>query len=668
MTRQEDHGNFMMHKDSEPTPEQTDARAELEQQGASLQERTASFPHLPGVYLFRDSDRTILYVGKARDLRKRISSYFRSTGDPNVKTRVLLSRSADLEYVVTSTEKEALLLESSLIKKHRPRYNVMLRDDKTYPSLRIDPREPFPRLDMVRRYQRDGALYFGPYPSGNAVRENLRLLNQLFPLRLCKGKRLMVRERPCLNNSLGRCLGACAGKVSQEEYGRVVEELVLFLQGKNDILERELQKRMEDAAEDLEFERAAFYRDRIRTLRSMLEKQTVVSDKVVNQDIIGIYRQEDITEIAVLFVRNGVLVGQRSFDLSEVQGALDELVTSFIQQYYGEGRYIPDEVVLPVDLESEEVLEEWLSEVKGKRVHLWPAKRGDRRKLLDLAGQNARERQASRRRRHERDLALLRSLQHILKLPRLPHRMACLDISNIQGLHAVGGLVVFTGAQPDKDSYRHFRIEEKTEPDDPAMMREVVGRLVRNDLDFFTSLDLLVLDGGKGQLNTIVQLLREERVDELVPVVSIAKEREADRGEAGRGLYEKIYIPGRKNPLFLSRFPDVLHLLQRLRDETHRFAISYYQTLHRADLVSSVLDTIPGVGAKRRQLLLQHFPSIHSLRTANAEAIQQVPGIPRELAERIVAVLRDLNPPGLENPAEPDAPMAPNEDQGSSDR
>ncbi len=635
------------------------AATDSDRQGVSLQERTASFPHLPGVYLFRDADRTILYVGKARDLKKRIASYFKSVSDPNIKTRALLSRAADLEYVVTSTEKEALLLESSLIKKHRPRYNVVLRDDKTYPSLRIDPREPFPRLDMVRRYQRDGALYFGPYPSGYAVRENLRLLNQLFPLRLCKGKKLMPRERPCLNHSLGRCLGACAGKVSQEEYARVVEELVLFLQGKNDLLERELQKRMENAAADLEFERAAFYRDRIRTLRSMLEKQTVVSDKAQNQDVIGIYQEDDVTEIAVLFVRNGVLVGQRSFDLSSVQGGLDDLVSSFIQQYYAEGRYIPDEVVLPLDLEAEALLEERLSELKGRRVHLWPAKRGDRRHLLDLARKNAKERQASRRRRLERDEALLQSLQRILKLPRVPHRMACIDISNIQGQHAVGGLVVFTGGQPDKESYRHYRIEETSEPDDPAMMSEVVRRLVRNDSELFRSLDLLMLDGGKGQLNTIVHLLKAEQVDHLVPLISIAKEREADRGDAGRGLYEKIYIPGRKNPLFLSRFPDILHLLQRLRDETHRFAISYYQNLHRADLVSSILDTIPGVGAKRRQLLLQHFPSIDSLRSADAEAIQKVHGISRELAQRIVEALGDVVPPDVEGHHRPAVTLHP---------
>ncbi|MCU0572902.1 MAG: excinuclease ABC subunit UvrC [Syntrophobacteraceae bacterium] len=636
------------------TPEGSSSPSDAHSSGARapLQGRIASFPHLPGVYLFRGSDRSILYVGKARDLRKRIASYFKSSGDPNVKNRVLLARAADLEYVVTSTEKEALLLESSLIKQHRPRYNVVLRDDKTYPSLRIDPREPFPRLDMVRRYQRDGALYFGPYPSGNAVRENLRLLNQLFPLRLCKGKKLVPRDRPCLNHSLGRCLGACAGKVTAEDYARVVEELVLFLQGKNDLLEKELQKRMEESAANLEFERAAFYRDRIRTLRSMLEKQTVVSEKSLNQDVIGIHREGDVTELALLFVRKGVLMGQRSFDLSDVQGDLDDLATSFIQQYYTEGRYIPEEVVVPMGLESGTVLEERLAELKGRRVRLIVAQRGDRRQLLELARKNARERQASRGRKRERDEAILHSLQRILRLPRLPHRMACIDISNIQGQHAVGGLVVFTAGKPDKEWYRHYRIEEKSEPDDPAMMTEVVRRLVRNDPEFFRSLDLLMLDGGKGQLNTVLQVLKEERVDHLVPLISIAKEREADRGEAGRGLYEKIYIPGRKNPLFLSRFPDILHLLQRLRDETHRFAISHYQSLHRAELVSSVLDRIPGVGSKRRQLLLQHFPSIDSLRAAEAEAIQQVPGISRGLALRIVELLSEEALPAGEDPGD----------------
>lgn len=622
-------------------------------ENTSLQDRIASFPHLPGVYLFRDSERNILYVGKARDLRKRISSYFKSSADPDLKNRVLLARAADLEYVVTSTEKEALLLESNLIKKHRPRYNVVLRDDKTYPSLRIDPREPFPRLDMVRRYQRDGALYFGPYPSGNAVRQNLRLLNQLFPLRLCKGRKLVPRDRPCLNFSLGRCLGACAGKVTEGEYARVVEELILFLQGKKDVLAGELQKRMEESAANLAFERAAFYRDRIRTLRSMLEKQTVVSEKSLNQDVIGIHRESDLTELALLFVRHGVLVGQRSFDLSDVQGDLDDLATSFIQQYYTGGRYIPDEILVPLELESEAPLEERLSELKGRRVRIVTPKRGDRKHLLDLADKNARECQAGRRRGFQREEALLKSLQRVLKLPRPPHRMACIDISNIQGQHAVGGLALFAGGGPDKTGYRHYRIEGKSEPDDPAMMSEVVRRLVRNDFEFFRSLDLLMLDGGKGQLNTVLQVLREEGVDHLVPLIAIAKEREADRGEAGRGLYEKIYIPGRKNPLFLTRFPDLLHLLQRLRDETHRFAVSYYQSLHRADLVSSVLDRIPGVGVKRRQLLLQHFPSIDSLRSADVEAIQQVPGISRDLALRIIESLAREFGPAAKTPPSP---------------
>ena len=624
----------------EQAPAQTlDAPVEPVAEDRPLSRKTATFPHLPGVYLFKDAEGTVLYVGKALDLRKRVGSYFRNTATTSVKTRVLVSRSADLEFVVTSTEKEALLLESSLIKKHRPRYNVILRDDKSYPALRIDPAEPFPRLEVVRRFQKDGAFYFGPYPSGYAVRETMKLLNQVFPLRQCKGLRLASRDRPCLNYSLGRCLGACAGKITQEEYRKMVDEVVLFLQGKTDVLQQQLQQFMEEASEALDFERAAFYRDRLKGIAAMLEKQHIVSDRFLNQDILGIHHEPEGTELVLLFVRQGVLIGQKNFDLKDAQGEVHELITSFIQQYYDGGRYIPDEILVPVELEAQSVLEEWLAEARGKRVHLWPVKRGERRHLLDLAERNALERFTSRRRWQERDHDNLAGLQRLLKLPRLPHRMACVDISNIQGQHAVGSVVVFSGGQPDKQFYRHFRIDGKSEPDDPAMMAEVIERLLNGEPELVQSLDLLVLDGGKGQLSRIRHLFEEKELTERLPLISIAKEREVDRGEKGRGLYEKIYIPGRKNPRFLSQYPDVLHLLQRLRDEAHRFAITHYKSLHRQGLIVSALDGIPGIGPKRRQILLQHFGSVEALQQARPEEIENVPGIPPSLAERILNVL-----------------------------
>ncbi|MCE5336119.1 MAG: excinuclease ABC subunit UvrC [Desulfobacteraceae bacterium] len=607
---------------------------------AALAGRVPEFPHLPGIYIFRDEAGSVLYVGKARDLRKRVSSYFRTGDAVGVKTRMMLARAHDFEFAVTPTEKEALLLEASLIKKYRPRYNVVLRDDKNYLSLRIDPNEPFPRLEIVRRFQKDGALYFGPYTSAYAVRETVKYLHQLFPLRLCKGKRLLTRDRPCLNFPMGQCLGPCSGKISEAEYAKMVEAVILFLEGKTDILQQQLRKRMDEAAEALEFEKAAFYRDRLRNIAATLEKQHIVSDRFLDQDVIGIYQEEDRTELVILFVRQGVHSGQRAFDLKEAQGDTAELIAAFLQQFYYQGRAIPEEILVPVELESESVLAEWLSELKGKRVRIWAVKRGDRKQLLDMAQANARERSISRDRSRKRDTALLESLQHRFKLPRVPERIACVDISNIQGQHAVGSLVVFEKGQPHKDSYRRYRIRIKAQPDDPAMMSEVVGRLIEKDPGLASSLDLLMLDGGKGQLNTIVHRIRELGASDLFPVVSIAKETEANVRDAGRGLYEKFYIPGRKNPVFLHRFPDVLHLLQRIRDEAHRFAISHYQSLHRASLLTSVLDTIPGIGPKRRNALLQHFGSIEGLQAASTEELEAA-GLPRGLADELVRVLSE---------------------------
>ncbi|MFZ2444979.1 MAG: excinuclease ABC subunit UvrC [Syntrophobacteraceae bacterium] len=601
---------------------------------AYLVSKISAFPHLPGVYMFKDAGKGVIYVGKARDLRKRIANYFRAGEGVGVRTRIMLSRAADLEYAITPSEKDALLLEASLIKKYRPRYNVIFRDDKNYPAIRIDPREPYPRLDIVRRFHRDGALYFGPYPSAHAVRETLKYLHQLFPLRLCRGRKLHPRQRPCLNYSMGQCLGACAGKISAEDYGKMVEEIVLFLQGKTDILQRQLQKRMEEASEALAFEQAAFYRDRLRNVAATLEKQHIVSDRFLDQDVLGIFQEEGRTEMVILFVRQGVHSGQKAFDLRDAEGEPGDLLSAFIQQYYYAGNVVPDEVLVPVELESEAVLTEWLSEMKGRRVRIWPVKRGERKHLLDMAQSNARERFVSRGRRQRRDMALVESLQRLLKLPRAPARIACVDISNIQGQHAVGAVVVFDGGSADKDSYRRFRIRVKSEPDDPAMMAEVVERLVKNDAELASGLDLLLLDGGKGQLNRIVRLFEELGYAERLPLASIAKEREADVGEKGRGLYEKIYLPGRKNPLFLHRYPDILHLLQRIRDEAHRFAISHYQNVHRSALLASALDSIPGVGPKRRQMLLQHFGSVEAFQEATVEELEEA-GLPRPVAESV---------------------------------
>jgi excinuclease ABC subunit C len=605
-------------------------------EGHSLGKKTTTFPHLPGVYLFKDPEGHVLYVGKAIDLRKRVSSYFRTTSAGSVKTRVLLEKATDLEYVVTSNEKEALLLEASLIKKHRPKYNVILRDDKNYPALRIDPREPYPCIEVVRRFQKDGALYFGPYPSAYAVREILKLLNRLFPLRQCRNKRLPRREQPCLNFLMARCPGVCAGKMSPEEYRKIVEEIVLFLEGKTDFLQRQLQQRMDEASSELDYERAAFYRDRLRAIESMMERQDIVSDKFLDQDVLGIYQEENCTEIVILFIRQGTIIGQKYYNLGETVGEEGDILGELIQRYYSKGNHIPDEILVPAALEAGATLTEWLTELKGKKVHIWHVKRGDRKRLLEMAANNARERFLSRQKWERKDRGLLQNLQKLLKLPRLPERMACVDISNIQGRHAVGAVVVFDNGRPDKGSYRIFRIQGKAEPDDPTMMAETLERLFRDEQDLAASLDLLVLDGGKGQLNRIYRLMVENGMVDQLPLISIAKEREHERGELGRGFNEKIYIPGRKNPVLFTRYPDILHLLQRLRDEAHRFAVSRYQHVHRSELLSSELDTLPGVGPARRQALFQHFGSIEAIQQAGVEDLKGVLGIPEAVAERIV--------------------------------
>lgn len=600
-----------------------------------------TIPHLPGVYLFKAPTGQVLYVGKARDLRKRVASYFRPEQTLPLKTQALVRRASDLDFVVTRTEKEALLLESSLIKRHRPRYNVILRDDKNYPALRLDPREPFPRLQIVRRFQKDGALYFGPYHSAHSLRETLKVLNRIFPLRQCKSRKLVPRKRPCLNYSLGRCLAACAGKVTEQEYGRVVDEVVLFLRGKTDRLQEKLRAGMREASEALDFERAALYRDRLRAVEEMLEAQVVVSDRLEDQDVVGLHFQEDSAEIVLLFVRHGAIVGQRGYSFRDPSEGPEELLGAFLQQFYADGRLIPREILVPMLPSGHEVLGEWLSDTAGRKVRLWAAQRGSRRALLDLAQRNAEER-AKARSGESTDLsAVLEALQDLLRLPRLPHTIACVDISNMQGRHAVGSVVVFAGGHPRHGDYRRFRIRTKMEPDDPAMMAETVERLLEKEKPLARRLDLLLLDGGKGQLNRILALLDDKGWRDRLPVAAFAKEREKDLGQEGRGLYEKVYLPGRKNPLFLTRHPEVLHLLQRIRDEAHRYAVSGYHRRHQKELLSSELDRIPGVGPRRRQALLRHFGDVEAIRRAGVEKLAGVPGMPRPLAEKIHAYFHE---------------------------
>lgn len=605
-----------------------------------LQDKLETLPPSPGVYLLKDAADRPLYIGKARDLRKRVLSYSRESGQITPKIQSMLSRVADLDIIITATEKEAVILEANLIKKHRPRYNVILRDDKNYLALRIDTREEYPRLSLVRRLKNDGALYFGPYASARAVRDTLKVLNRMFPLRQCSGRNFRKRTRPCLNYQMGRCLGLCVGKISPEDYARVVEQAVLFLRGRTRDLQKKLREEMQRAAADLQFEKAALYRDRLEAIDKTLERQRMVSPHFRDQDVVGVSRDADRLALAVLFIRGGRLVGSRIFDFDSPPGGEPEVIRAFIQQYYGQGGKLPEEILIGEELEEQELLCEWLSELKGQRLNLRVPRRGDGRHLLTMAEHNAANHLLAVKSSFRDSTAALVRLAERLGIAEVPRRLECVDISNIQGRHAVGSLVVFQDGKPDKSGYRRYRIRAVDQADDPAMMMEVLGRRFRDVRESEELPDLLVVDGGKGQLSRALAALRQLGLEGRFPVVALAKE---PRDRAGRESQpgEKLYIPGRKNPLSLNKDPGLLFLLDGLRDEAHRFAISYYQKRHRREALASRLDQIPGVGPKRRRALIRHFGSLDTLGGSSVEAISKVSGISRKLAEKIHEALQE---------------------------
>jgi excinuclease ABC subunit C len=604
----------------------------------NLDDNLDDLPPAPGVYLFKDTAGKVIYVGKAKSLRKRVRSYAVRRDQTPAKVQAMLARAAGLDTIVTATEKEALILEGNLIKKHRPRYNVILRDDKNYLALRIDPREEYPRLGLVRQIKKDGAHYFGPFASAHAVRETLKVINRVFPLRQCSGSTFRKRQRPCLNFQMGRCLGLCARTISPEDYGRVVEEAVLFLKGRTTDLQERLREEMARAAAALEFERAAMYRDRLAAIEKTLERQRVVSTRFRDQDVIGVYADEEGLALAVLFIRGGRLVGSRVFEVKSPREEEPNAVRAFVQQYYGEGAPIPEEVLVGSGLEEQELLAEWLGDLKGQRVTIRAPQRGDGRHLVAMAAHNAATHLFRRRSQAGDAEGALRRLQELLGLAAPPRRLECVDISNIQGRFAVGSLVAFQDGHAEKSGYRRYRIKMVEEPNDPAMMAEVLRRRFTDPKDSQVLPDLLVVDGGKGQLARTLAVLGELGLNDRVPVVALAKGPREDAGDEARPG-ERLYLPGRKNPFMLRGETALAALLARLRDEAHRFAITYYQKRHRQRILQSRLDEVSGVGPARRQALIRHFGSVREVAAATPEDISRVPGISRGLAERIHAEL-----------------------------
>ncbi len=598
------------------------------------------YPQSPGVYLMFGSDEKVLYVGKAKQLRSRLRSYFSAAGDGRLQIPLLMEKVARIEIIVTDTEKEALLLENTLIKKHHPRYNIELRDDKTYVSVRIDLHDPFPMMQVVRQVKNDGAHYFGPYSSAAAIRETLKEIYRIFPLRHASIERCRKRGRPCLFHQIGQCSAPCHGKINQTDYRKLVDGVIQLLEGRESEVIKRLQQRMVRASGDLRFEDAARLRDQINSIEKSIEKQKVTDYGGGNLDVIGLHQDGGEVEITLLFIRQGRLIGRRS-RVVEWKLDLTELLGSFLQEYYSRQVILPDQLLLPLILEDADLLGEWLSEKRGKKVQLLTPQRGEKRRLCLMAQRNAEE---SYRQRGQRLLArakLLEELQTKLHLPHRPQRIECYDISNVQGNQSVGSMAVVLNGEAAPEEYRRFKIKTVEGADDYASLHEVLTRRLLRGLEEDNLPDMILIDGGKGQLGVLTAVLEQFSLTGKIGAVGIAKSRVLTnvRGKVVERSEERFFLPGRKNPVNFRSGSAGLFLLERLRDEAHRFAITYHRKLRNKASLRSSLEDIPGVGPARRKALLRHFGSLKRIRAATLEELKQMPGVSDPLAEVIYQTL-----------------------------
>lgn len=612
--------------------------------GCMIEEKIKLLPAKPGVYLYRDVGGEIIYVGKAVSLKNRVRSYFQAGAQHLPRTKVMLKKVADLDYIVTDSEVEALILEQNLIKEHRPRYNVMLKDDKSYPYLKVTLNENYPRVQITRRHLKDGARYFGPYTRVGAVNETLRLLKKIFPFRSCKQREPAVRERPCLNHHIKRCLGPCCGLTDRETYRAMINEICLFLEGRQADLSRHLQANMEEAAANMDFEQAARLRDQLQSVREVMEKQKIISGGFEDQDVLALARAFDEACIMVFFVRDGKLIGREHFILKGTEGVeRPEILGAFIKQYYNDVDFIPRELFLSEDVTEEKtIIEEWLSGKKGAKVCLKTPSRGEKKKLVEMAAENALltldQVQSSSVAQRNEAAAALAELAGALGLERTPSRLECYDISNTQGIDSVASMVVFEEGQPARDQYRRFKIRTVAGPDDYASMQEVLrrrftrglaekdllnkGQISSKEAKFHRLPNLLIVDGGKGQLSAARRIMRELGVADI-PTYGLAKEEE---------LLFGVDAP---EPVVLPRDSQALYLLQRLRDEAHRFAVTYHRNLRGKTGLKSLLDEIEGVGAARRGALLKAFGSVAGIEKASLDDLTAVKGMSKKSAQAV---------------------------------
>jgi excinuclease ABC subunit C len=606
-----------------------------------LQRKLDLIPPEPGVYLLRDKSGKVLYVGKAKSLRSRVRAYFRDGGDTRFQVRFLMSRVKDFETLVTASEKEALILENNLIKQYRPRYNIRLKDDKSYLSAKVT-KHAWPRIMVTRKIVKDGGRYFGPFGSADGLRETIDVIRKVFPLRTCSDAVFRNRARPCLEYQIKRCLGPCCLPVNREEYQRHLDAAIMLLEGRDLELLKAMRERMKQHAEKLEFEEAARLRDRVRAIEKTVEKQTVLHHWGIDQDIFGLYREGGFIEAIVLMVRRGKLTSTQSWSFEDLEFSDEDVLADLLTQFYAGGRYLPDEVLLPVQLEDAEVRAELLTERRGRKVTVMVPQRGGKSRLLQMANENARQSFAARRDSEKTRERMLEELRSKLRLRNTPKRIECYDISNLQGSMVVASQVVFDEGQPRKDLYRRYRIRTVEGQDDFASMTEVLTRRLARAVKDQEYPDLIVVDGGKGQLNMAMAVMGQIGLVDQIDVIGLAKQHVLNDPRARTVVKseERVFLPNRKDPVILKQNSNALFLLVRIRDEAHRFAITYNRELRRRARLRTILADIEGIGPVKARALLRHFGSLKRIRAAAVEELAQVKGINRDLA---AAVRRDLD-------------------------
>ncbi|MDY0132081.1 MAG: excinuclease ABC subunit UvrC [Desulforegulaceae bacterium] len=593
-----------------------------------LAEKTAKSPLKPGVYLMRDENGNILYIGKAKNLRNRLSTYFRRKEKDSFKTSILVSKVQDFEVILTSNEKEAFLLESSLIKKNKPKYNIILKDDKSYPYIKLDLSKEFPKFSIARKIAKDNSKYFGPFSSGSSVRHTLKLIQKVFKIRNCRNSVFNKRERPCLNYQMKLCNGPCVCEVDQKEYMKNIREAILVLKGKAPFLLKKIENEMKKKALAQEFEKAAVLRDKLFALKETIEKQSVAATDLVDRDFVSIAGEELNKVISLFKVRSGFIHDKKNFEFSDAAADPEDILESFIKQYYEKLSYIPKEIIVNLKIPEKIMIESFLRETFNKAVKIIKPERGEKKALLDIVSENAQSAKKELDSKINLKAKLLSDLKYYLGMKNLPLRIECFDNSNISGTNPVSAMVVYENGKPSHDEYRRYNLSFTGKPDDYSYMKEALFK--RFDNSEKPNPDLLIVDGGKGQLNIAIEILRELGLNNSFSVIALAEKNEA-KGEDN----DKVYLPGRMNPLLFHNKRYLLHFLMTIRDAAHNNVINFHRKKRKKQMKTSSLDNIQGLGPKRKKLLLDHFKTFKNLKEADFEEIASVKGIPEKTAKLV---------------------------------